>query len=364
MRSTRSLRLRSLATVKSQARYRSRRRTPARASFLNTFSIAGRRASSAGLPVNSRSRYARNAAVGCSSLPLPVLQVAQRDHVVVTLEVVHRGADVESWVGLTVARGTDVELGPIRVSLPGRGVQHDDRRVTVEGLPDVGDGSRAGCPQIQTGHEQRDRLTGAEPVVAIPLGRIDGHPVDVRRHRRPGECDATAGGRGPIGHGEVIVGERIQTSPRRDRITPERVRGDDRDRASWPWTRPPRLPARPPSRRRRRPTSPPWWPQPRPGSSVAWRSCLPLCHAGQRTLRQRRIATQKFWGVMSSHARSTPPRRSGSGWRGSTASWSGQEAGSLGSPPSAVVSPSRSSTVTVSAECPLRRNGDGTFSAK
>ena len=34
------------------------------------------------------------------------------------------------------------------------------------------------------------------------------------------------------------------------------------------------------------------------------------------------------------------------------------------SPPNALVRPSRSSTVTVSAECPLRLSGDGTFSAK
>jgi hypothetical protein len=34
------------------------------------------------------------------------------------------------------------------------------------------------------------------------------------------------------------------------------------------------------------------------------------------------------------------------------------------SPPSALVRPSKSATVTVSAECPLRRSADGTLSAK
>ncbi len=39
-------------------------------------------------------------------------------------------------------------------------------------------------------------------------------------------------------------------------------------------------------------------------------------------------------------------------------------AGSSLSPPNAVVRPCMSATVTVSAEWPVRRNGDGTFSAK
>jgi hypothetical protein len=213
-------------------------------------------------------------------VPVRIPQVAQRHDVALPGGEVHGGPqDQRLPVGGHVPVG--VQLRPERVTLPGRRVDDHDRCVgtlvqvdvrdvvavvEVAGLVDPGVADRpvGGAPglvQVQLRHVGQDRRTGGEPVVAVPLGRLDGladaaagaarqvHPVPRHRHRVELDPQPRVGVR--VGDGERVVGERQQAQRRVQRVTPVRVEEAPRQRLRRRRPLPGRHPGEPDERRQR-----------------------------------------------------------------------------------------------------------------
>ncbi len=163
-----------------------------------------------------------------------VLELAQRDDVAVSvLEVL---AEVDQQVGLIGAGGVRVELGPDQLPLAGVGVDDDDRRLGAKRLAHVGDRDRVGLRirlrRVHARHAKDDRGAGAEPVAGVDLGRIDGCPAGVRRHRCGLQVEPQAGRGRVVGTRVEVVRVREQALPagRRDRIAAIGGRHVDADR--------------------------------------------------------------------------------------------------------------------------------------
>ena len=170
MCSIRSERVCSLATVKSQARKRSSRFTPAPSSVLSTSCMCGRRL------LDGRVARLRAVAVG-----------AERRS--------RRSSCRRSPAGVAAPRRCDGPRGSSRPAArrasAGRRSVRSDRsrpstgcagrrwrragrwRVGARGPADVGLGRGAGALEVEAGHHREDGRPGAEAVVAIPFRRVD-----------------------------------------------------------------------------------------------------------------------------------------------------------------------------------------------
>ena len=137
------------------------------------------------------------------------------DDAVALAEVHRRAHDERALVGGGRAL---VELGPVRDAPSGRGVEQDDRRVGVEGLPDVGLGRGAGAREVEARDHREDGRPGAEAVVAVPFRRVDRDARRVAGHRVGRELHAPVRVGRAVGHGEVVVRERIQAFGRVEEV--------------------------------------------------------------------------------------------------------------------------------------------------
>ena len=111
-----------------------------------------------------------------------------------------------------------IELGPIRDAPSGRGVEQDDGCIGVQRLSDVGLGRRAGACEVEARDHCEDRRPGAEPVVAIPFRWVDRDAHGVAGHRVGRELHAPVGVGRAVGHGEVVVRERIEALGRVEEV--------------------------------------------------------------------------------------------------------------------------------------------------
>ena len=120
-----------------------------------------------------------------------VAQVAQRDDEPVPLGEVARGPDDQHRTLGGI--GLRVELREEGLPLTGGGVEEHDRLVGIERRADVGDRGGSSAREVETRDLREDRGARAEPVVAVPLGRVDVDAARVRRHRGHGEAHPPAG---------------------------------------------------------------------------------------------------------------------------------------------------------------------------
>ena len=162
---------------------------------------------------------------GRDSYAAGVFHVPQRDQVAMSFGKVDRRTQEEDPL-VGCGPRVHVELGPEWPALSRRRVDHQDRRVRFQVPADVGDlvprvvrpadarsghALRAPRPmQVEPRHEGQDLGPRREPVVAIPLGRVDRLTDDAARHLGQLEIDALPRRRGWVGACEVVVGERQQ----------------------------------------------------------------------------------------------------------------------------------------------------------
>ena len=131
------------------------------------------------------------AAPGVDARTIAVAQVAERDDVAVSFdEVLRRADDERAAVG---GIGLRVELREERPPLTGVGVEQDDRLVLAQRCADVGDRCRAAALEIEARDVGDDHRSGAEPVVAVPLGGVDVDSGGVGGHRGRIEVHAPPG---------------------------------------------------------------------------------------------------------------------------------------------------------------------------
>ena len=188
----RSVRFSSDATVKSHARYRPLRSTPATSSVVDRlvhrpaalFDLRDERRDH--VPVDLERTAGRDDAA------VRALQPAQPDDDAVSRREVARGPDDER--ARRVTRRVGVQLGEERPPFTGGRVEQHDRLIRVERTRDVGDRRGTGLGEVDAGDEQEDRGSRREPVVAVVLRRVDrGRGTRRRGPRRSTEVDPAAG---------------------------------------------------------------------------------------------------------------------------------------------------------------------------
>ena len=144
-------------------------------------------------------------------------EVAQTHHVGVAFGERYGGMDGEQLVGFAV--GLAVGFGPQRHARTGARVDEDHRGSGGERCFEVGPRREVRCLRVEPRHMREDGCVGAEPVVAVPLGNVDGDAAHVGGSRPCGERHALAGVGGGVVHHEGVARVGQQTVAHVERIT-------------------------------------------------------------------------------------------------------------------------------------------------
>ena len=132
-------------------------------------------------------------------------QAAQGNDVPVSLAEASCGVDEECLArGIFVVR---VDFGPCEDALAGVGVEEYETGVRIERAREVRHGRQIRRGVIEAWYSHHDLGSGAEAVVAVPLGRVDSDARRVARHGGAREVHATSRVHRSVGDGQCVAGE-------------------------------------------------------------------------------------------------------------------------------------------------------------